>query len=197
MMFKGKTRQIPLQVTNTSITGFCFIGPAATMHPCIFDTGAEFTVIPQRFWMEQFRREEIEKPEYQKVNLRKGYGHTCRARRFPLRIWIMGAADPNRLLGAESGDHATENIIDFGVCEADLAFDEDAAYPSAVEQRANLLKSESDPGKAPGAALKTPAITIQPLKVIYIGLGGGTFRNGGLCINWTIPEAVLVEQIKE
>ena len=196
MMFDGQIRQIPLQIENNAIIGYCAIGPAETMHRCIFDTGAQITVIPQRFWKQQFRRQDLEKPEYQRVNLRSAYGQTCRARRVPIRIWIMGGGDQDPTRSVENENLDIAQIIDFGICEADLLFDEDAAYAAEVSRRDQELKKLSGAEEIGGATGHQPPFVFEPLNLIYIGLGGGTFRNGGLCINWTKPDAMLIEQVR-
>ena len=172
-MFDGQVRQLPLIIQGHSIMGYCLIGPDKFMCECIFDTGATYTAIPQKLWRDYFRREDIEKTVYQSVNRVSVFGHSCPAKRVPVQISIMGDVDPIRLLGAGSSQYTDDNTIDFGECFADFLFDEEVDVLAPVSS----MKSQ------------------ERLKYVYIGLGGGTFRNGGLCINWTKPEAVLVEQI--
>ena len=195
MMFEGEIRQIPLQIENNTIIGYCSIGPMEIMHRCVFDTGAQITVIPQQFWKQQYLRQDLEKPEYRKVNLRSAYGQVCRARRVPIRIWIMGGGELGQTSVAENEELATAQAIDFGICDADLLFDEDAAYAAEVSRRDLELKRKSGMGIVEGTIDNPPLSTFEPLNLIYIGLGGGTFRNGGLCINWAKQEAVLVEHV--
>ena len=169
-MFDGPIRQLPLKIVGHSIRSFCQIGPEGTTCPCIFDTGAVYTAIPQKFWSDQFRREEIDRPEFKTVNRVSVFGQTCRAKRVPVQIVILGELDPQRLLEPGKEEYLNDNEINFGECLADFLFDEE--LPVFVPQRKS-----------------------KRLRYVYIGLGGGTFRNGGLCINWVKPEAVLVEQL--
>ena len=169
-MFDGPIRQLPLKIVGHSIRSFCQIGPEGTTCPCIFDTGAVYTAIPQKFWSDQFLREEIDRPEFLSVNRVSVFGQVCPAKRVPVQIIILGELDPKRLLGPDKEEYLNDNEIDFGECLADFLFDEDV---QVVDPRGNR----------------------ERLRYVYIGLGGGTFRNGGLCINWARPEAVLVEQI--
>lgn len=187
-MFDGSIRQIPLQIDDNSIIGFCAIGPDETMHPCVFDTGAEYTIVPQQFWGRQFTRKELDRPEYLRVKLRTSYGHVCRARRIPVRIQILG-------IGGKTVD-PSQNLIDFGTCEVNFVFDEDNADSIAAQYQVDLLEWRAAV-KAGAKAPEPRKPTFEPLSMVYIGLGGGTFRNGGLCINWAKPEAVLVEQLEQ
>lgn len=170
-MFDGPTRMVPLQIKDNTISGFCLIGPEQMMHKCVFDTGAQFTAIPQAMWTQQFDREKVDADHFRTITRRSVFGHTCRAKRIPLLVAVMGDIDPEKLTGDGSEDAAASIIVDFGVCQVDLLFDGDAA-------------------KEGGAS------AFSSLKYVYIGLGGGTFKNGGLCINWAKPEAVLVEQLE-
>ena len=172
-MFDGPVRQLPLIIQGHSIMGYCLIGPDEFMYECIFDTGAAYSAIPQKVWKHDFRREDIDKPEYKSVNRVSVFGHSCPAKRVPVQISIMGDVDPTRLLGVGSIEYTEDNLIDFGECYVDFLFDEDAQVLAPVSSKQSQ----------------------ERLKYVYIGLGGGTFRNGGLCINWTKPEAVLVEQM--
>ncbi len=192
-MFEGKTRTVLLTVEGNSITGYCLLGPAGSMHECLFDTGAEFTAVPQSVWSQQFRRQDIDTPDYKNVNRVSVFGHICRAKRVPLQISIMGNTDPDRLVGAGSDEHTEDLIVDFGECLVDFLFDQDAAFTAGATERDRQLKEQSQ--SPPDVSAKAPVRALEPLNYVYIGLGGGTFRNGGLCINWTKPEAVLVEQM--
>ncbi len=150
------------------------ISPDRFIIGCIFDTGAAYSAIPQKLWKNVFTREDIDKPKYQSVNRVGVFGHSCPAKRVPVLISIMGdEVDESRLLGSGSDEYLDDNLIDFGECYVDFLFDEDAQVLASVSS----TKSQ------------------ERLNYVYIGLGGGTFRNGGLCINWAKPEAVLVEQM--
>ena len=192
-MFEGQTRMVSLTIEGNSITGYCILGPAGSMHECLFDTGAQFTAVPQSVWSQQFSRQDIDIPAYQNVNRRSVFGHICRAKRVPLQVAIMGNSDPDQLIGAGSDEYADDLLMDFGECLVDFLFDQDAASTAAALERDRLLKEQAQ--SPPDTPAKAPAKTLEPLKYVYIGLGGGTFRNGGLCINWVKPEAVLVEQL--
>ena len=126
-MFKGQTRQVPLKIEGHSITGFCAFGPAQSMHECIFDTGAEFSAIPQMIWSLQFDRKAIDIAAFETKHRRSVFGYKCRAKRVPLQVWIMGDADAGLLRGEGSEAHADDYVVDFGECWVDLLFDQDAA----------------------------------------------------------------------
>lgn len=184
-MFDGPTRHIPLLIDGNSITGFCLLGPDERMHPCVFDTGAEFSIVPQKFWSQQFDRHDVEQTIRQRINLRTGFGHVCPARKYPTQLMVTGIDKESQA--------PTTDVIDFGECEIRFAFDEDKADSVAAQYQVDLMEWRA--AVAAGSKISEPKQpAFETLNVVYIGLGGGTFRNGGLCINWAKPEAVLVEQ---
>jgi hypothetical protein len=123
------------------------------------------TTIPQDVW-EPFK-EILDVEELPDAPLRGAGGPRLKAKRCEIRLGVGGKIDG-------------EDYFDLGPCEVRLAFDKDAAEADA---------------KRPLQQGETKYDRVSQLPLVLLGLGGGTLRKGGLCINWSKvkPEAFLIE----
>ena len=154
----------------SSIKCFCRIGNDPMRYPCVVDTGAAVTAVPQQFWSRQIQRSEIESSPGKKYG--GVFGAACRARLVSLRMEIVNY------------QHET---FELGACQVALLFDRDAFDTAQAVRRAAALSGVE--GQKPATPLP------RQLGHILLGLGGGVFKMGGLCINWSKPDVHLVDQL--
>lgn len=173
----GQVQDFPLTFDSetNSIHCACQIGEGNKPFPCIVDTGAQLTAIPQRCWMELLTREEVSAGD--SVNCYGISGFAYRARRLPIRITVRN-----------------KDLLEFdlGTCKADFLFDRDASETAAAEFRSkNMDKPNVDE-----LLLELRKKKMLPVEMehILLSVGGGTMEERGLCLNWLggEPEVCLI-----
>lgn len=148
---------------------------------CKVDTGAAFTAIPHSLWREAPWASEIDSERYPQKSVSGVYGVPIKARRVPVFVTVTG----------EDGSGAEP----FGPCDVDFLFDEALResqireHELARQARAELRQKEIAEGRAP-----SPEIKPLPAQHVLLGMGGGIYRLGGLCVDGTpgLQHAVFV-----
>ena len=183
-MFSKKEVPLTFDASGKVISGLCLLGINEIEQRCIVDTGAYITSIPQAIWQDVLRltRKQIE-PFMDKKGSRATFGAVCQRAKLPTYpLKVAGPAD----------------TIDLGGCEVDFLFDLDAVEKDRSDRQKRLasfeeLKRLAVLAREPLPEAPPESAPMEPLKHVILGLGGGTFKKGGLCINWRDQRAFIVE----
>jgi hypothetical protein len=165
MVFTGQFRQIPCAVDQhnelAQLRCRCQFGPDFTRtHPCKVDTGASLTAIPKFIWSNDpaFRKKDIESLPKPDVPFQGVNGKPVDCRVGKADLLIMVPKSLTTDAPSSSGSLSKE----FDQIESEILHVGDCTVLFLMD---DTLKG----------------------KYILLGLGGGTLRKGGLCIDWGTP----------
>jgi hypothetical protein len=130
---------------------------------CILDTGTSRIVVPQRYW-----RPHVPQSTPLKECPIRGVGGSLGAYEAEYEVAIIGVNDP---MVRRTPPYS------LGRCTICLARDEEAVEAAVVSQRID----------------RDTARNRYQLRRCLLGLGGGAFDKGGVCINWQGRNAHFVE----
>ncbi len=180
-MFENPQLKIPLEFDGHAIRCRCLFrlernGPALGLL-CKIDTGATYTAIPYSLWYDAPWASEIDSSRYLKKTAGGVYGQTITARRVPVYITVIGKSIRGEVAVRSS---------QYGPCEADFLFDEThrqiqiQEYEIARQAREKLRESQIASHLPVSDPLKP-----LPEQHVLLGMGGGIYRLGGLCVDGT------------
>lgn len=179
-MFLNPKQQIPLSLDGRAIRCRCLFqldrnGPAIELF-CKVDTGATYTAIPHSLWSEAPWAKDIDWNRYPKKTVGGVYGQPILARRVPVLITVIG----------EDGSRS----LPFGPCDVDFLFDETLRgiqireHEIARQTRERLRESQ-----LASSLPVSPCLKQLDAQHVLLGMGGGVYRLGGLCVDGTPGES--------
>ncbi len=180
-MFVNPQLQIPLAFDGHAIRCNCLFrldrdGPALDLL-CKIDTGATYTAIPNSLWYDAPWASEIDSSRYPEKTAGGVYGQPIRLRRVPVYITVIGKSIRGEVAVRSSP---------FGPCDVDFLFDETLRLTKIREHEiARQARERLRLTQIASHLPVSPSLKPLPDQHVLLGMGGGVYRLGGLCVDGT------------